>query len=143
MSLAALDAFTAGELEDQGLVEAGDGLEVQAVETFDDGKARRLDAPFDHAALAVDELQLGQAQQEARVVQGLGGTVAGKLLVLAQEGRQLELLEVMREQFPCPTMPPAAHLRVRAHYQAVIQKEDLSRYALPIAANRHISRSIQ
>ena len=62
------------------------------------GKARRLDAPLDHAALAVDQLQLGQAQQEAAMVLTLCGTEAGNLLMLAQEGRQFELLEVMGEQ---------------------------------------------
>ncbi len=62
------------------------------------GKARRLDAAFDHAALAVDQLQLGQAQQKARVVHVLCGTEAGNLLMLAQEGRQFELLEMMGEQ---------------------------------------------
>ena len=61
------------------------------------GKARRLDAPLDHAALAVDQLQLSQAQEVARVVHVLCGTEAGNLLVLAQEGRQFELLEMMGE----------------------------------------------
>ena len=52
--LAALDVLAAGQLQDQRLVERGDDLEVEAVEALDHGEARRLDAPLDHAALAVD-----------------------------------------------------------------------------------------
>ncbi len=63
------------------------GRHVEAVEAFDGGKSRRLDAPLDHAALAVDQLQLGQAQQVARVPHVLRGTETGNLLMLAQEGR--------------------------------------------------------
>ncbi len=96
--LPTVDVLTASELQHQGLVEAGDGLEVEAVETFDGGKAGRLDAPLDHAAFTVDQLQLGEAQQKARVVHVLCGALSSKLLMLAQEGRQLELLEVMGEQ---------------------------------------------
>ena len=88
----------AGQLQHQRFVEAEDGLEVEAVEAFDGGKARRPDAPLDHAALAVDQLQLGQAQEVARVAHVLRGTETGNLLMLAQEGRQLELLEMMGEQ---------------------------------------------
>ena len=61
---------------------------------------RSVAITLDHSALTVDQFQLGEAQQEARVVHVLRGTESGKLLMLAQEGRQLELLEVMGEQDP-------------------------------------------
>ena len=66
--LAALDVLAAGQLQDQRLVERGDDLEVEAVEALDHGEARRLDAPLDHAALAVDQLELGESQQVADVI---------------------------------------------------------------------------
>jgi hypothetical protein len=94
----ALDVVATGEFQDEGLVEGGDGREIEAVEAFDGGKARRLDAPLDHAALAVDELQLGQTQQIADVIRPLAGAKPSLLVVLAQEARQLEFLEVMGEQ---------------------------------------------
>ena len=56
------------------------------------------DAPLDHAPLAIEQLELGEAQQIGRMVDALGGTLSSQLVVLAQEGRQLERLEVMGEQ---------------------------------------------
>ena len=44
-----------------------------------------------HAPLAIDQLLLGQAQQEA-------SALASDLVVLAQEGRQLQRFEVVGEQ---------------------------------------------
>ena len=52
----------------------------------------------DHVAFAVDQLQLGQAQEIARVADVLCGTEAGNLLMLAQECWQLEFFEMMGEQ---------------------------------------------
>ena len=43
--LAALDVVATGEVQDQSLVEAGDGREIEAVEALDGGKAGGLDAP--------------------------------------------------------------------------------------------------
>ena len=51
-----------------------------------------------HAALPVDRFQFGQANEIAHVVGALGGALPGLLIVLAQEGRQLEGLEVMGQQ---------------------------------------------
>ena len=63
------------------------------------GRELRLpDPPLDHAALAVDQFQLRQAQQIAHVVDALAGTLAGQLVVLPEEGRQLEGLQVMGQQ---------------------------------------------
>src|SRR5277367_3838827 len=47
--VAAQDVFAAGEFENQHLVEAGNGREVECVEALHRGKARLTDAPFDNA----------------------------------------------------------------------------------------------
>src|SRR5256885_1453846 len=53
------------------------------------------DAPLDQPPLALQQLELGQAQQVARVVDVLGRALPGQLVMLAQEGRQPERLEVV------------------------------------------------
>ena len=45
--------------------------------------------------VAVYQLKLREPQQVARMVDALGGALASHLAVLPQEGRQLQLLEVM------------------------------------------------
>ena len=65
---------------------------------FEPDGERGLDAALDHAAFAVDQFQLDEAREEPDMVQTLGGTLAGLLVVFAQEGRQLQGLEVMGEQ---------------------------------------------
>ena len=96
--LAALDVIAAGEVQHQHLVEARDGLEVEALELFDDGEPGLPDAAFDEAALAVDHLHLHQPSEELHMIQALGRALARQFLVFPQEGRQLELLQVMFEQ---------------------------------------------
>ena len=96
--LAALDPFAARQLEHLHLVQAGDRLEVEAVEAFDRREPRGLDPALDHPPLAVDQLQLHQPGEKADVVEPLGGALAGELLVFPQERRQLQRLEVMGEQ---------------------------------------------
>ena len=61
-------------------------------------KASLADAPLDHPPLAIQQLELGQPQQVGDVVDTLRGALPSELVVLAQEGRQLQRLEVMREQ---------------------------------------------
>ena len=87
------------------LFERGDRFEVKAVQALDGRELRLPDSPLDHAALAVDQFQLGQAEQVAHVVGALAGTLASQLVVLPEEGRQLEGLQVMGQQ----------HLRRVAH----------------------------
>ena len=72
--------------------------EVEAVQALDRREAGLADAPLDHAPLAIEQLELGQAQQVGRMVDTLGRTLPSQLVMLAQEGRQLECLEVMRQQ---------------------------------------------
>ena len=85
-------------LQDQGLVERGDRREIETVEALHCREPCLLDAALDHAALPLDQFEFGQAQQVAGVVDTLGGALPGELVVFAQERRQFEGLEMMREQ---------------------------------------------
>ncbi len=96
--LAPVDPFASGQLQDLHLVEPGDRLEVEAVEALGDRELRGLDAAFHHASFAIDQFQLDQSGQEPHVVQALGRALAGELVILPEEGRQLQGLQVMREQ---------------------------------------------
>ena len=127
--LAALDVLAAGQLQDQRLVERGDDLEVEAVEALDHGEARRLDAPLDHAALAVDQLELGESQQVADVIDAFRGALPGDLVVLAQEGRQLQRLEVVGEQhLRCVGHAPSPDSRLMYDLADVIATRARGRY---------------
>jgi hypothetical protein len=106
--LAPIDKFATSELRRQGLVQRRDHLEVEAVEAFGGRELRGLDAPFDHPALALDQLQLTEPQQVLHMVLALGRALPGQLGVLALEGWQAELLEMMLQQ----------HLRCIAHATA-------------------------
>ena len=118
-----------GQLQDQRLVERGDDLEVEAIEALDHGEARRLDAPLDHAALAVDQLELGKTQKIANVVDAFRGTLPGDLVVLAQEGRQLQRLEVVDEQhLRCVGHAPSPDSRLMYDLADVIATRARGRY---------------
>ena len=127
--LAALDVLAAGQLQDQRLVERGDDLEVEAIEALDHGEARRLDAPLDHAALAVDQLELGKTQKIANVVDAFRGTLPGDLVVLPQERRQLQPLEVVDEQhLPCVGHAPSPDSRLMYDLADVVATRARGRY---------------
>ena len=96
--LTPVDPFAAGKLQHLHLVELRDRLEVEAVEALGGRELRGLDPALDHPAFAVDQFQLHQAGQELDMVQPLGGALARQLLILPQEGGQLQRLEVIREQ---------------------------------------------
>jgi len=93
-----LDVLAACQLHHQRLVQGRQGREVEAVEALHGRELGRLDAALDHAPLAVDQLLLGQSQQEAGIVDAFGGALPSDLVVLAQEGRQLQRLEVVGQQ---------------------------------------------
>jgi len=82
----------------QRFVQGWQCREVEAVEALHGGEPRRLDAALDHAPLAVDQLQLGKPEQIPGMVGALGGALARNLVILAQERRQLEGLEVVRQE---------------------------------------------
>ena len=62
------------------------------------GEPRFLDPTLHHASLSIDQLQFDEAQEKADMVETLGSALPSKLLILAQERRQLERLQVMTEQ---------------------------------------------
>ena len=62
------------------------------------GELCRLDAALDHPAFALDQLQFAQSEQVLDMVLALGRTLPRQLGVLALEGWQLELLEVVLQQ---------------------------------------------
>jgi hypothetical protein len=103
-----LDVLAARQLQHQQLVQRRDRDEVEAVQALHGREAGLADAPLHRASLALEQLQLGQAQEIAGVVDTLGGALPSLLVVLAQEGGQLQRLEMMREQ----------NLRHRAHEAA-------------------------
>jgi hypothetical protein len=59
---------------------------------------RGADAPLDHAPFAIDEFELGETQKEADMIKTFAPGLRGDFFIFAQEGRQLELTQMMREQ---------------------------------------------
>ena len=94
--------LAACKLHDQVLVHRRHGQEVEGVEALGGGEASSLDPAVHHAMMAVYQLKLREPQQVARMVDVLCGTLAGHLAVLPQEGRQLQLLEVVLQQHRRP-----------------------------------------
>ncbi len=92
------DILRAGQFQHQGLVQRGQSQEVEAVQAFDRRELRLLDAPLDRPPFPLDQLQFGQAQQIADMIDAVGRALPGQLVILAQEGRQLQRLQVMGEQ---------------------------------------------
>jgi hypothetical protein len=88
----------AREFENERLIERRDGGEVECVETFHRRKMSGADAPLNHASFAIDEFELGEAQQIARMIEGLARRLGGDFVIFAQEGGQFELAQMMREQ---------------------------------------------
>ena len=86
------------QFQHEHLVEAGNGGEVERVETLHRREAGGSNPPLDGPALTVDELELDQPEQVARVVHALAGAFARHLVIFPQHGRQLQPLEMMREQ---------------------------------------------
>jgi hypothetical protein len=76
----------------------GEGSEPSSRHAFETDGERGLDAPLDHAGLAVEQLQLDQPGEVADVIDVLDGALPGQLVMLAQHGRQLELAQVMAQQ---------------------------------------------
>ena len=84
--LTTLDVFASCQLQDQHLVERGDGLEFEAVEAFDGGELGLPDPPLDHAALPVDQLQFGEADKITQMV-GHAARAHHRHVRLAQSGQ--------------------------------------------------------
>ena len=96
--LAADDVFATRQFQYQRLVERGQCQEVEAVEAFHRWELRFLDPPLDHAPLPLDQFQFGETQQIRCMVHTLGRALTGEFVIFAQEARQLQRLQMMREQ---------------------------------------------
>jgi len=96
--LPAQDELAAAEVQHQHLVEARDGGEVEGVEALHRREPGGTDAALDDATLAVDQFQFHQAQQVAGMVDPDLRAPARHLVVLTQDRRQLQLLEVVPEK---------------------------------------------
>ena len=80
-------------------------------------------------ALAVDQLELGESQQVADVIDAFRGALPGDLVVLAQEGRQLQRLEVVGEQhLRCVGHAPSPDSRLMYDLADVIATRARGRY---------------
>ena len=69
--------------------------EVEGVQAFDGRESGGADPPLHHALVAVDELQLGEAQQVLGMIHTLGGAQGCHPPVLSQDAGQLQLLQVV------------------------------------------------
>ena len=127
--LAPLDVLRARQLHHQRLVQGRQRREVEAVEALDRREPGGLDPALDHAPLAIDQLLLGQSQQIARIIDALGSTLARLSVVLAQERRQLQYLQVMGQQ----------NLRCIAHDAAPARSSmyDLAEVVATVACGRY------
>ena len=94
------DIFATGEFENERFVERGNGGEVECVEALHRRETGGADAALDHASFAIDEFEFDEPQQEADMVETFARRLGGDLLIFAQDGRQFELSQMMREQYP-------------------------------------------
>src|SRR6056297_194585 len=97
--LPAVDELAACQLHGQRLVERRDHHEVEAVEALGRRELRGLDAALDHPPFPLDQLEFTEPQQVLDMILALGRTLPGKLGMLGLEGGQLELPEVVLEQY--------------------------------------------
>jgi hypothetical protein len=93
-----VDPLTAGQLENQRLVQRRLGGEVERVEALGLREPGLADTPLDAAPLAVDTLEFAQAQEVFGVIGPVPGRLHRHLLIVARERRQLQGLEMIGEQ---------------------------------------------
>ena len=105
--LSMLDVFASGQLHHQGLVQRGDGWEVEGVQGLDGGEAGGADPALHHALAAVDEFQFRQPEQVLGVVHALGGALGRHLVVFPEEAGQLQLLQMVFQQQGGPVVHAA------------------------------------
>src|SRR3954462_4470756 len=92
------DIAAARQLQNQQLVQGRDRSKVKAVQALHGWKACLTNAPLNQTPLTVQQLKFAQAEQTAGVVDPLGRALPSQLVVLAQEGGQLQRLEMMGQE---------------------------------------------
>ena len=112
MTFSRRSTFRARQLHHERLVQRRKSREVETVEALHGRELGRLDAALDHTPLAIDQLQFGELQQITRIVDALGGALARHFVVLAQECRQLERPQAVRQE----------HLRRIGHDAAPVSR---------------------
>src|SRR3954454_10762834 len=88
----------ARQLQNQQLVQGRDRGEVEAVQALHGWEARLTNTSLDQPPLAIEQFEFAQAKQIAGVVHPLGRTLPSQLVILAQEGGQLQRLEMALSQ---------------------------------------------
>src|SRR5262249_35225185 len=96
--LPAVDELAAHQLGDEYLVQGWLGGEVEVLQRLERREAGRLQPPLGRPPLPVEQLQLGQLEQEGQVVGVIGRAPLGHLLALGQDGRQSQRLEVVLQE---------------------------------------------
>ena len=96
--LATGNPVTTRQFEHLHLVELRNGGKVEAVEALGGREPRGLDPALDHPAFPVDQFQFDKPSKVADMIYALCCALPGQLVMLAQEGWQLERLEVAGEQ---------------------------------------------
>ena len=96
--LAPQDVFASRKLQDQHLVERGDGAELEAVEPLHGREASGANAALHHTPLALNQFKLAKPEQIAHMIDAAARAFLGDFFVFGENGWQLELLEMMPEQ---------------------------------------------
>src|SRR5450755_623199 len=97
--LALQQELAACQLQNQRLVDCRDSEKLEGVQALDHRKTCLLNAAFGGPPFAVQQLLFRQTQQVARIVELLGGALPCHPVVLAEESRQPQLLQVMFQQY--------------------------------------------
>lgn len=110
--LTPINPFATRQFQHLHLVQGGDRLEVEAVQTFDGGELCGFDPALDHPAFPVDHLQLNEACKELNVVQPLGGSLLGEFAVFPQNCWQPQRFEAVVQK-DLGSVAHAARPRIR------------------------------
>ena len=97
--LPAINVLAPGELEHQLFVHRRDRQEVEGVEALDRREARSPDPPLHHPVMTVYEFEFSKPQKVVGMVHSLRGALLGHPVVLPQERRQSELLQMVLKQY--------------------------------------------
>ena len=92
---ALVDILPAHELSDERFVDRGLRFKGEALEGLEHGETGVFDPPLGGPLFAFNELPFDQMQQKGGVIEPVPGTSRGHRRPFAQDGGQLQFLEVM------------------------------------------------
>src|SRR5262245_30087307 len=93
-----VDELAPHQLGDQHLVQGRLGGEVEVLQRLQRREPRRLQPPLGRPLLPVQELQFGQLEKEAEVIDVVRGAPLGHLLALGQYRRRTQRLQVVLQE---------------------------------------------